>query len=235
MNHIIALTTLSLITLSCKSQQKSYSLTVPEFEKAVLGNNVQVLDVRTATEYNSGHLKKSLHADWYNQKQFKERVNALDKTKPVYVYCITGVRSEAAVKWMKENGLAHAYDLKGGLTAWKKAGKPVDNTVSIRQITTGEYNAQISSTETVLVDFGAEWCPPCKKMEPIIARLKNESAGKYKIINIDAGAQTSLLNEMNVESLPVFIVYKNGKEIWRKQGIASFEELKTQLQTKVNN
>ncbi len=229
MNHIIALTTLCSITLFCNSQQKFNSLTVHEFEKAISGSNVQVLDVRTAAEYNSGHLKKSLQADWYNQKQFKERVSALDKSKPVYVYCLIGVRSEAAIKWMKENRFSDAQDLKGGLTVWKKADKHVEGVILVKQITSDEYKEHVNSAKTVLADFGAEWCPPCKKMEPVIARLKNESTGKYQVITIDAGTQTSLLNKMNIESLPVWIVYKNGKEIWRKQGIVSIEEIKSKL------
>jgi len=92
-----------------------------------------------------------------------------------------------------------------------------------------EYNIQVTSSKPVLVDFGAEWCPPCKKMEPVISQLKNEAADKYKVVNIDAATQTDILIQMNIEALPVFIVYKNGKEVWRKQGVATLEELKSKL------
>jgi rhodanese-related sulfurtransferase len=229
MKNIIAVFSFSLSVISCQAQNNQITLPVNEFEKAISNNNVQVLDVRTAAEYNSGHLKKSLQADWYNPEQFKYRISNMDKSKPVYVYCQTGVRSAAAVKLLKHNGFTNVHDLKGGLISWKLADKPVEGAIKVKQITLTEYNAQVNSAKPVLVDFGAEWCPPCKKMEPVIVQLKNEAADKYKVVNIDAATQSDILKQMNIEALPVFIVYKNGKEVWRKQGVATLEELKLKL------
>lgn len=229
MRHIITLSLISLLILSSQAQTKQTSLPANEFETAINTPNVQVLDVRTAAEYNSGHLKKSLQADWYNQQQFKDRTQHLDKSKLLYVYCQTGIRSAEAVKLLKQNGFANVQDMKGGLTAWKQADKPVEGAVKVKQITMQEYNTQVTSSKPVLVDFGADWCPPCKKMEPVITQLKNEATNKYKVVNIDAATQTAILKQMNIEALPVFIVYKNGKEVWRKQGVATLEELKSKL------
>lgn len=220
---------LCVTIISCQAQNKENSLQVNDFEKAIIDNNVQVLDVRTAAEYNSGHLKKSLQADWYNQQQFKERTSNMDKSKPVYVYCLTGIRSAAAVKQLKQNGFSNVLDLKDGLTAWKLANKPVVGAAKVKQITLAEYNAQVNSTMPVLVDFGAEWCPPCKKMEPVITQLKNGAADKYKVVNVDGATQIDIQKQLKIEAFPVFIVYKNGKEVWRKQGIVSLEELKSKL------
>lgn len=228
MKHVISIIILSVLSFSIYAQNNS-SLPVNGFEQGIRSNNVQVLDVRTAAEYNSGHLKKSLQADWYNQQQFKERTNNMDKSKPVYVYCLTGVRSAAAVKQLKQNGFGNVQDLKGGLTAWKLANKPVEGAANVKQITLAEYTAKVNSTKPVLVDFGAEWCPPCKKMEPVIAQLKNEAADKYKVIIIDGATQIDIQKQLKIEAFPVFIVYKNGKEVWRKQGVATLEELKAKL------
>lgn len=229
MRYAITFSLLTLLILSCKAQTKNISLPANEFEKAINSPDVQVLDVRTAAEYNSGHLKKSLQADWYNQQQFKDRTQHLDKSKPLYVYCLTGIRSAAAVKQLKQNGFANVQDLKGGLTAWNLAKKPVEGAVKVKQITLGEYNTQINSNKPVLVDFGAEWCPPCKKMEPVIAQLKNEAADKYKVISVDGATQIDIQKQLKIDAFPVFIVYKNGKEVWRKQGVATLEELKSKL------
>jgi len=92
-----------------------------------------------------------------------------------------------------------------------------------------EYKALLSGNDTYLVDFGAEWCPPCKKMEPVLASLQKELAGKFVFRKIDAAVQTDIMKAVNVDALPVFIIYKNGKEVWRKQGITSLEELKKQI------
>lgn len=229
MKKIIAIVVLCFASFFANSQNHQISLSVNEFEKAIDHNDVRVLDVRTSEEFNSGHLKKSLQADWYNQQQFKERTNNMDKSKPVYVYCLTGVRSAAAVKQLKQNGFSNVQDLQGGLTAWKLADKPVVGITKVKQITLAEYKEEVNNAKPVLVDFGAEWCPPCKKMEPIIAELKNEASYKYKVVNIDAATQTEIMKQMKVDVLPVFIVYKNGKEFWRKQGIATLEELKSKL------
>lgn len=219
----------SMLIISCQAQNTGSSLPVIEFEKAINSGNVQVLDVRTVGEYSSGHLEKSLQADWYNQQQFKERTGNMDKSRPVYVYCLTGIRSAAAVRQLRKNGFSRVKDLKGGLAAWKLANKPVEGAAKVKQITFAEYNAQVNLSKPVLVDFGAEWCPPCKKMEPVIAQLKNEAADKYKIVNIDAATQTEIMKQLNVDALPVFIVYKNGKEVWRKQGVTTLEELRKNI------
>ena len=106
------------------------------------------------------------------------------------------------------------------------ADKPIEGAKNVKQITFAEYQAQVNFPKPVLVDFGAEWCPPCKKMEPVITQLKNEAEGKYKVVNIDAATQTEIMKQMKVDALPVFIVYKNGIEVWRKQGITTLDELK---------
>ncbi len=229
MKRFSVLVLISLIITYCQAQSKESSLTVIGFEQAINISGVQLLDVRTAAEYNSGHLRKSLQADWYNQQQFKDRTQHLDKSKPLYVYCQTGIRSAATVKLLKKNGFINVQDMKGGLIAWKKTDKPVEGAIKVIQLTLRDYNEQISSSNTVLVDFGASWCPPCRKMEPIITQLKNGSANRYSVVNIDAATQTDLLKQLNIEALPVFIVYKNGKEVWRKQGIVTLEELKSKL------
>jgi rhodanese-related sulfurtransferase len=72
------------------------------------------LDVRTAGEYQSGHFKNSLQADWLNKEQFTDRIKYLDKNKPLLVYCASGVRSGAAAKWLLENGFTDVQNLKGG-------------------------------------------------------------------------------------------------------------------------
>lgn len=229
MKQILTFSLLSLIIVIGYAQTKTSSIPSNEFETAVNVPGVQVLDVRTLAEYNSGHLKKSLQADWYNQQQFKDRTSHLDKAKPVYVYCLTGVRSAEAVKMLRQTGFTNVHDLQGGINAWKQAGKPVEGAVKVKQVTLKEYMAMVQSSKPVLVDFGAEWCPPCKKMQPVIEQLKKEAGDKYKVVNIDAATQTEILKQMNIEALPVFIVYKNGKEVWRKQGVATQEELASKL------
>jgi rhodanese-related sulfurtransferase len=196
------------------------------FELAIQTSGIQLLDVRTAGEYESGHIKGALQADWTNKTQFQERVAALDKTRPVYVYCLSGGRSGAAQQWMLNNGFTNVINMQGGMNAWNQAGLPVEGTSKVSQISKKDFMKSIPVDKTVLVDFGAEWCPPCKKMAPIVDEL--EKAGTT-VIKIDGGTQKDLCKEMQIGAFPTFIVYKNGVETWRKTGVVTKEELEAAL------
>ncbi len=222
---------LLLTAFSCNSQtgNSENRVNADAFEKGLSEEKAQVLDVRKASEYKTGHLKSALQADWTNKDQFFERIKYVDKDRPVYIYCLVGGRSNAAAAWMRENGFKKVVELSGGINAWKNAGKPLEGVVEQKQMTPEEYALSIPADKTVLVDFGAEWCPPCVKMEPVLAAIKADATLKFDFIKIDAGIHTDLMKVQNIEAIPVFIIYKNGKETWRKQGIVSQEELAVQL------
>jgi rhodanese-related sulfurtransferase len=212
---------------SCNSSAQTHkSVGADAFEAGINANSEisQVLDVRTAGEYKTGHIKKSLQADWNNTTEFKQRVLALDKQKPVYVYCLSGVRSTEAAQWLTENGFALVVDLKGGLLQWKRAGKPLDQVETVPQLTLAQYRQQITDKEYVLVDFGADWCPPCRKMEPDIKRfLLNHP--NITLMKVDAGVHTNLMKQLNVSGIPTLVLVKKGTEVWRNTGIVTAEEL----------
>ncbi|MES2373515.1 MAG: rhodanese-like domain-containing protein [Bacteroidota bacterium] len=204
-------------------------LSSAEFEKRINTQQPQLLDVRTAGEYQSGHIKNSLQADWLSKEQFIDRIKYLDKNKPLLVYCASGVRSGAAAKWLLENGFTDVQNLKGGMMSWKLEGKPVEVIDAKTQLTVEQYKELSKSDGIVLVDFGAEWCPPCKKMEPVLQQLQKELTGKFKLVKVDGGIDINVMRSQKVETLPVFIIYKNGKETWRKQGVVELSELKAKL------
>ena len=204
-------------------------LAASDFEKRINAQKPQLLDVRSAGEYQGGHLKNSLQADWLNKDQFADRIKYLDKNKPLLVYCASGMRSAAAAKWLTDNGFKDVQNLKGGLTAWKMEGKAVEAPAAKAQMSLDQYKQLSASNDVVLVDFGAEWCPPCKKMEPVLAQLENELSNKYKLVKVDGGMDIDVMKAQKVEAIPVFIIYKKGKEVWRKQGVVELDELKKQL------
>lgn len=225
---ILLISTSLFITASAQTVKQ---VDVATFEQGTRKPEIQVLDVRTLGEYNSGHLPKAFLADWINQPQFAERVSHLDKNKEIYVYCLSGARSAAAADWLQKQGFTNVVALKGGINSWKQAGKPVENNRVEKQLTSEEYQSRVKTPGYVLVDIGAEWCPPCKKMEPVLDSLQKEMGDKLKTFKIDAGVHTTLLQTLKVEALPVFIIYKDGKQVWRKDGLSSLQELKSILQT----
>ena len=83
----------------------------------------------------------------------------------------------------------------------------------------------LNTNETVLVDFYADWCGPCKMMAPVIGELAEELQGKAKVgkINVDESSDTAL--EYGVMSIPTIIIFKNGKEVKRVVGVRDKEEI----------
>lgn len=215
---------------SCRAQPATNSKISPdEFEKTITENPVQVLDVRTAGEFKTGHIKNALQADWTKKDEFTERIQFIDKDKPVYIYCLVGGRSAAAADWMRSNGFKNVVELSGGINAWKNASKPLEGSSNEPQMTVEQYWASIPKNKTTLVDFGATWCPPCVKMNPILDELEGNKVLNFLLVKIDASLHMDVMKALNVEPIPVFIIYKEGKEVWRKLGVVSKEELESQL------
>jgi thioredoxin len=218
----------SLILLSCTAQTKT-SLSAAAFETAITKDSVQLLDVRTPGEYASGHIKNTLLANWNDKAEFKRRIAFIDKTKPVYVYCLAGGRSAAAAEAMRAEGFSNVYELKGGINAWKAENKTLEGVTAAPQMSLESFNGAVSSAKTVLVDFGAEWCPPCKIMEPILQNLQKNNPGKFLLVKVDGANDETILKEYKVTALPVFIIFKDGKQVWRKDGVADEKEIAAQL------
>ena len=218
-----------LLTGCTSTAQKSEQLTPSDFNTAIQQQGIQILDVRTAEEYKTGHIRHALQADWNNTTQFQDRSQHLDKNKPLYVYCLAGARSAAAARWLRSQGYAQVYELSGGINGWKKAGLPLEGASNTPQMALSEYEQLIRSHPVVLVDFGASWCPPCKKMEPVLESLQKEEANKFMLVKVDGGKDLEVMKALSVDALPVFIVYKDGKQTWRHQGIVDKETLRKQL------
>ncbi len=220
---------ISCLILSCSAQNKT-SLTADEFEKGISNkDSVQLLDVRTMGEYNSGHIPKALLADWNDRAEFNRRTAFIDKKKPVYVYCLSGGRSAAAAKQLRESGYENVYELKGGTNAWKAANKSLEGKASTTQMSIESFNSAINASKITLVDFGAEWCAPCKAMEPVIASLQKNNPGKFSLVKVDGGNDQDIVQKYAVTALPVFIIFKDGKEVWRKDGVATEKEIADHL------
>lgn len=220
-----------LFFFSCQGQSTlSHTVSVDEFEKSIHQSPVQLLDVRTTAGFRTGYIAGTLQADWNNRSQFTERIAHLDKQAPVYIYCASGVRSSDAAAWMRKNGFMQVVELKGGLIQWKKANKSLEGGHAEKEMSLDEYRALIPATGTVLVDFGAEWCPPCVKMKPVLSEIEKETSDSIRIIKVDVGIHTSILKPLQVDVYPTLIVYKNGRETWRATGIMEKSVILSALQ-----
>jgi rhodanese-related sulfurtransferase len=110
--------TCALLGVFCAKAQTNDSiikrLTSEKFIEAIKDSTVQVIDVRTITEYNQGHLKGAKKVDFLRPTEFQSYFENKDTLQPVYLYCRSGNRSMNAAKYLKKRGFKEIYDLRGG-------------------------------------------------------------------------------------------------------------------------
>ena len=202
----------------------SYNLEATAFaEKLNELPNAPLIDVRTPGEFADGHLRQAKNIDW-NSSSFESDIQALDKTQPVFVYCLSGGRSSSAAAKMRAIGFSKVFELDGGIIKWRAANLPEDDTNN-SGMTVEEYQALLNTDKKVLIDFYAEWCGPCKKMAPYLNEMKNNLKDSVEIVRIDADKNQALAKSLNIDALPSLLLYKNKSVVWQQKGFISEEDL----------
>lgn len=91
-----------------------------------------------------------------------------------------------------------------------------DNVVTL---TTANFDETIRSADIpVLVDFWAEWCGPCKQIDPIIREIATEKAGLLTVAKLNVDDHGDIAMRFNVMSIPTMIVFKNGEAVGKIVG-----------------
>ncbi|SHG74028.1 rhodanese-like domain-containing protein [Flagellimonas flava] len=88
------------------------------YGKAIAGSKINLVDVRTAKEYSSGHIKGAKNIDLFQKEAFNKAFSKMDKEIPVYLYCQSSMRSQKAAKRLVKMGFVSVFDLKGGYRNW---------------------------------------------------------------------------------------------------------------------
>lgn len=111
----------SIIITHAQETEQVKLLEANDFKKEITKDNSILIDVRTAEEYDSGHINNAVNVDFYNQNAFIEYFKKIDKEKSVFLYCRSGGRSNEASKILIDLGfIKNIYDLKGGYLNWVK-------------------------------------------------------------------------------------------------------------------
>jgi thioredoxin len=224
---------LSIIALlvNCQSSTKIKSLTSEQFsEKISSGSNIQILDVRTEEEFNSGHILNAINID-VNQDNFEAKVGQLYKDVPTIVYCHSGSRSQTAIDLMSKMGFKELNNLEGGIMLWKRNNMSVTPPSAPKENYAGDdistFKDAIKGSKLILADFNAEWCGPCKMMKPYIELFKDTKKDDVTIYAIDTDVHQELSAEYKIESLPTIMLFKNNEVVYQNIGYMTKEDLES--------
>ena len=104
----------------------------------------------------------------------------------------------------------------------------------LKDITDGNFETEVmKSTVPVLVDFWAEWCPPCRAMTPIVESLAQQFDSKAKIVKLNVDDNPSVTQRFGIKGIPTMIVFKGGKEAERIVGATNEDALKRIIEEQI--
>jgi thioredoxin 1 len=81
-------------------------------------------------------------------------------------------------------------------------------------VTDEDFTAEVLRSELpVLVEFTADWCPPCRQMGPVLRALATEEAGRLKVVQLNVDTNPTTTNAYKVLSMPTFMVFRDGEPV----------------------
>ena len=84
-----------------------------------------------------------------------------------------------------------------------------------------DFNELINSKKPTLVDFYADWCGPCKMMNPIIESTKKELGEGATILKVNIDNNSDVAIQYGIRSIPTLVLFKEGEVVWRQSGVPS--------------
>lgn len=103
---------------------------------------------------------------------------------------------------------------------------------NIIELTDGNFDAEVLKSDVpVLVDFTATWCGPCKVLAPIVEKLADEFAGKFKVAKLDIDGAPGVTQRYGVRGVPTVIVFKGGEKRAQHVGVTNRETLVKMLES----
>lgn len=101
----------------------------------------------------------------------------------------------------------------------------------IREVSEREFVTEVMQTELpVLVEFGADWCGPCKTVAPELDALAQELEGQALVVKVDIDRSPMIARELGIQSVPTFVVFHNGRPVGAKSGAMKRTQLRQLLE-----
>ena len=224
-----------IILFSCEFD-KSNLISVKDFNKMIKNDkSAIIIDVRTPEEFNNGHLRNSLNVNWFDEN-FDENLKIFNKDLPVFVYCLSGGRSSKANEKIQSLGFKKVYELDGGILEWRKNKLPeaLLNNNYENSLTVDDFNFFLETEKIVLIDYYANWCAPCKIMEPYLDEISNEYSDNLNLVRINYDDNLPLVRILEVYGLPVLQIYKDKKLLWSHTGFIEKSSVEKEIKKHIN-
>jgi thioredoxin 1 len=98
---------------------------------------------------------------------------------------------------------------------------------NVHTVGDADWNAEVLQAEQlVLVDFWAEWCPPCRKLAPVIDALADEYAGRVKVVKLNVDESPEVASRYAIFSIPTLLLFRGGQVVEQHVGFRPKDELK---------
>ncbi len=226
----IFLTLLILVALIIDlSAQVVQNVNAVKFKELMAASDAIILDVRTPQEYTRGNIKGSTLIN-IADPEFVTKISLLQKNKTILIYCLSGSRSPVAANYMAKIGFQKIYNLQRGLMEWNQQGYAIEQSSQVVASTSTAFTEQsfsklLQANKLVLVDFHAVWCAPCKAMNPVIDKVSADFKGKAKVEKVDVENNKLITAAYQVQTVPGFVLFKEGKKVWSHTGIISYDDL----------
>lgn len=96
----------------------------------------------------------------------------------------------------------------------------------VKNVNDSDFDREVlSASGTVLVDFGATWCGPCKMLRPIVAKIAEERAGSLLVAEVDMDDAPEVAARFGVRSAPTLMVFRNGQKVAQHVGLTSRQRI----------
>jgi thioredoxin 1 len=84
----------------------------------------------------------------------------------------------------------------------------------VAEVTDADFEAEVIRAELpVLVEFTADWCPPCRQMAPVLSALAAEESARLKVVQLNVDMNPLTTNAYRVLSMPTFMVFRGGEPV----------------------
>ena len=101
-----------------------------------------------------------------------------------------------------------------------------DSKMAVKTITSENFEQEVLKAEkTVLIDFWAEWCGPCRMLSPVVDQVAEEMGDQIIVGKVNVDEQPALAQKFNIMSIPTLLVFKNGSVVQTSVGVRPKEEI----------